>query len=106
MIRSIAVTWIVDEDTKVVAQVPLGRTLMEAALNASVPGILGECGGAMVCATCHVVVEISPAELEPPEAGENEMLEFADVPRREASRLSCQIRAAQHIDGIILRVPR
>lgn len=106
MTNSIKVTWIVDGDVHLSAQVPIGRTLMEAAVGAGVPGIRGECGGALACATCHVVVEHTPAELEEPERSELEMLEFADVPPRPASRLSCQLRALRALDGIVFRVPK
>ncbi|MBX3575450.1 MAG: 2Fe-2S iron-sulfur cluster binding domain-containing protein [Mesorhizobium sp.] len=106
MTQSITVTWIVGADTRIVVDVPVGQSLMEAALNAGVPGIRGECGGALACATCHVVVEHCPSVLEAGLSAEQEMLEFAEVPAREASRLSCQIRAGSDIDGIVVRVPQ
>ena len=75
-------------------------SVMEAAIKSMVPGIDADCGGACACATCHVYVE--PEWLE--RAGkrsdmEEDMLDFAfDV--REQSRLSCQIKVTDALDGL------
>lgn len=69
-----------------------GKSVMRIAVEASVPGILGECGGQAMCATCHVYV--SPADaghLSPIGEDEDEMLEATESPRTELSRLSCQL---------------
>lgn len=82
-----------------------GSTVMENAIKAGVPGIEAECGGACACATCHVYVdeEWSPAVGEP-QAMEEDMLDFAyDV--RPTSRLSCQIRVSDALDGLTVHVP-
>lgn len=79
---------------------------MEAALNAGVPGIRGECGGALACATCHVVVEHCPSVMEAGLSAEQEMLEFAEVPAREAGRLSCQQRAQLRLRHGRTRIPQ
>lgn len=105
MTETIAVTWIDVEGTRTTAEVPLGYSLMEAAVANDIKGVIGECGGALACATCHVVVEQSPATLPEKKPTEAEMLEFAEVPAEPCSRLSCQIRAVREIDGIVLRVP-
>jgi 2Fe-2S ferredoxin len=78
---------------------------MEAALANDVPDVLGECGGALACATCHVVVEYSAVPLDQMKQTEAEMLEFANAPPQPASRLSCQITATKELDGLVLRVP-
>lgn len=78
---------------------------MQAALAHAVPGVIGDCGGSLACATCHVVVEYSATDLSAKSRTEDEMLEFAEVPPQKGSRLSCQIRAARELDGLILRVP-
>ena len=82
-----------------------GRSVMEGAKRYTVPGIEGDCGGACACATCHVYVEGGWFEKLPPmEELEHEMLDFAfDV--RPNSRLSCQIRIDESMDGLIVRVP-
>ncbi len=67
-----------------------GQSVMNAAVQHGVSGIIGECGGELMCATCHVYV-LSPETGGPASEDEDEMLEFAACPRRENSRLSCQL---------------
>jgi 2Fe-2S ferredoxin len=82
-----------------------GMTVMEAARKELVPGIEAECGGACSCATCHVYVEETWREkVGPPSQMEEDMLDFAfDV--RESSRLSCQIKVSEELDGLVVSVP-
>ena len=86
--------------------VPAGMSVMQAALNHRVEGILGECGGSCMCATCHVYVEASFLSRIPP-VNENEkfMLSIAAEGPGENSRLSCQIKMTEELDGIIVRLP-
>jgi 2Fe-2S ferredoxin len=81
-------------------------TVMETAINSGVPGIEAECGGACACATCHVYVDEAWAEKTgEPEPMEEDMLDFAyDV--RPTSRLSCQIRVSEELDGLTVTVPK
>src|SRR5690606_4473731 len=82
-----------------------GTTLMEAAVDNNVEGIVAECGGACSCATCHVYVEPGGRErLSPPDAQEDGMLDCV-IDRRPNSRLSCQIQISDDLDGITVRVP-
>jgi len=80
-------------------------TVMEAARKELVPGIEAECGGACSCATCHVYVEETWREkVGPPSEMEEDMLDFAfDV--RPSSRLSCQIKVSEDLDGLVVTVP-
>ncbi|WP_185982781.1 2Fe-2S iron-sulfur cluster-binding protein [Aureimonas mangrovi] len=82
-----------------------GTTAMENAVRNDVPGIDADCGGACACATCHVYVdEAWRAALPAPSEMEEDMLDFAyDV--RAGSRLSCQIRVSEALDGLVLGVP-
>jgi 2Fe-2S ferredoxin len=82
-----------------------GSTVMENAIRNSVPGIEAECGGACACATCHVYVDDKWAEaVGAPEPMEEDMLDFAfDV--RPTSRLSCQIKVRDELDGLVVHVP-
>jgi ferredoxin, 2Fe-2S len=85
---------------------PPGITLMEAARQHDVQGVIARCGGACACATCHVYVD--PAwlpRLEPREEMEEAMLENAWEPR-ENSRLSCQIHITADLDGLQVTVPQ
>ena len=82
-----------------------GETAMEAALRSGVTGIVAECGGSCTCATCHVYVDeawlgkTGERSLE-----EDEQLDNAyDV--RPNSRLSCQIKMSDELDGIQVRTP-
>jgi ferredoxin, 2Fe-2S len=80
-------------------------TVMENAVRNGVPGIEAECGGACACATCHVYVaeEWRPAVGEP-EPMEEDMLDFA-YDLRPGSRLSCQIRVTDALDGLVVIIP-
>jgi 2Fe-2S ferredoxin len=86
--------------------VPAGMSVMQAALNHRVEGILGECGGNSMCATCHVYVDASFLERIPP-AKDNEkfMLSIAAEGPQSNSRLSCQIKMTEELDGIVVRLP-
>lgn len=106
MTNTIKVTWIAVDGSETTADVPVGHSLMEAAVANDVTGVIGDCGGSLACATCHVVVESAPVPLPEKSATEQDMLEFAEVPPEEGSRLSCQIKASAELDGIILRVPQ
>jgi ferredoxin, 2Fe-2S len=82
-----------------------GTTVMENAIRNGVRGIEAECGGACACATCHVYVDEAFKEIVgAPEPMEEDMLDFAyDV--RPTSRLSCQIRVRDELDGLTVTVP-
>ena len=85
---------------------PAGITLMEAARQQGIRGIVAQCGGACACATCHVYIEQSwLARLEPREEMEEFMLETAWEPR-DNSRLSCQIHVTADLDGLQVTVPQ
>lgn len=82
-----------------------GVTVMEAAKSALVAGIEAECGGACACATCHVYIDEAWVEKTGKAADmEEDMLDFAfDV--RETSRLSCQIKVTEELEGLVVEVP-
>ena len=82
-----------------------GSTVMETAIRNAVPGIEAECGGACACATCHVYVSDAWTEIVgKPSQMEEDMLDFAaDV--RPNSRLSCQIKVSEALDGLVVTTP-
>ena len=81
-----------------------GLSMMEAALEAGVEGILAECGGACCCATCHIILDDNWYQrLEGPGELEDGMLEGSEK-RCERSRLSCQIDVTEEMDGMVVRV--
>ena len=99
-------TWILQDGNAVTHEVPEGQSLMSVAVAKGVTGIIGECGGSLSCATCHVVVD--PAWFDRSgEVGtfEDQMLDVAEADRQPTSRLSCQIRMNADLDGIVLHVP-
>jgi 2Fe-2S ferredoxin len=98
-------TFITADGTRFDVEASNGSSVMENAIRNSVPGIVAECGGACACATCHVYVDESYAELVgKPSAMEEDMLDFAyDV--RPTSRLSCQITVKANLDGLVVHVP-
>jgi ferredoxin, 2Fe-2S len=99
-------TWILPDGRQIDADVPAGRNMMEAAVAANVPGVVGECGGSLSCATCHVSVDATfAAATGRPESFEDSMLDVTEADRTPTSRLSCQIIMTEALDGLILRVP-
>jgi 2Fe-2S ferredoxin len=87
-------------------EAPVGVSLMQVATGAGLAGIVAECGGSAMCATCHVWVDPAWAgRLPPPLPNELEMLECTAAERRPESRLSCQIRIDASLDGLRVRIP-
>ncbi len=83
-----------------------GMNLMEIAVEHDIDGILGECGGHCVCATCHCYIDESWAESVPARSSiEENMLECAADPVHANSRLSCQITVNDALDGLVVRLP-
>ena len=99
------IIYIEHDGTERAVDAEVGATVMETAIRNSVPGIVAECGGACSCATCHVHVDEAWSEkVGPPSPMEEDMLDFAfDV--RPTSRLSCQIKVTDDLDGLIVRTP-
>lgn len=82
-------------------------SIMRAAVVNGVPGILGECGGQAMCATCHVYVRDEYLEgLRNIGEDEEEMLECTAEPRDATrSRLGCQLKAGEDFEEIAVDVP-
>lgn len=79
---------------------------MEGAVQNGIDGILAECGGSCMCATCHVYVEEAClVRLNPIEEEEEEMLGSTAAERKANSRLSCQIRVTAELDGLVVNLP-
>jgi ferredoxin, 2Fe-2S len=99
------ITYIEHGGKKHTVDAPLGTTVMENAIRNGVPGIVAECGGACACATCHVHVDEAWKEkVGPPSPMEEDMLDFAfDV--KPTSRLSCQIKVTDELDGLVVHTP-
>ncbi len=99
------ITLVAHDGTRFDVDAENGSTVMENAIRNSVPGIEAECGGACACATCHVYVDEQWGDVVgAPAPMEEDMLDFAfDV--RPTSRLSCQIKVRNELDGLVVHVP-
>lgn len=83
-----------------------GDSLMETARANDIDGISAECGGEMMCATCHVYVDDGWMDrVGSASDDEREMLDFASCEVTGASRLCCQVKIASTLDGLIVRLP-
>ncbi|MCK9685670.1 2Fe-2S iron-sulfur cluster-binding protein [Scleromatobacter humisilvae] len=84
----------------------VGRSLMQAAVDHLVPGIVADCGGSCSCATCHGYVDTAWVDRVPPaDLGEQSMLECV-IDGAVNSRLTCQIKITPAMDGLIVRLPK
>lgn len=84
----------------------VGQSLMQAAVNNMIEGIVAQCGGNCSCATCHVYVDPAWANrLAPAGRDEKDLIECV-AELRENSRLSCQIPVTDELDGLIVRLPQ
>lgn len=101
-----SVTYVEPGGARRTVDVPEGENAMRGALNKMVRGIVGECGGALACATCHVYVDDAwAARVGPPSEMEAQMLESAYCEAKPNSRLSCQITMSAALDGLVLHIP-
>ena len=99
------ITYIEFDGTSHTVEVKNGQTVMEGAVKNSVPGILAECGGACACATCQVYIEEAWRDVTGARTPiEEAMLEVAPNTAPN-SRLSCQVRVSDEIDGLVVRMP-
>lgn len=99
------ITFIQHDGTRHEVDAVAGSSVMEAAVRNGVPGIEADCGGACACATCHVYVEEAWRDkLDEKATMEESMLDFAENVEA-GSRLSCQIKVTDAMDGLVVRVP-
>ena len=100
------ITYIEHNGTRHEVEVSPGMTVMEGARDNGIPGIDADCGGACACATCHVYVDPAWIEQLPPkDPMEQDMLDFAYEPDPVHSRLTCQIKVTEGLDGLVVRMP-
>jgi 2Fe-2S ferredoxin len=100
------ITFILPDGSEHGLEAPEGVSLMHVASGAGLPGILAECGGSAMCATCHVYVDPPWTDRLPaPLGNELEMLECTATERTPHSRLSCQIRITADLQGLVVTIP-
>jgi 2Fe-2S ferredoxin len=99
------ITYIEFDGAEHTVEVKNGLSVMEGAVRNNIPGIDADCGGACACATCHVYVDEAWREkVGGPSAMEESMLDFAENVEPN-SRLSCQIKVTDALDGLVVRMP-
>lgn len=100
------VTFVLPDGSERTLSVAGGTSVMLAAVDNDLPGIVGECGGCASCATCHVWVDDAwIGRLPPADAVEDDLLGFSEAERRPTSRLGCQIELTDALDGLRVRIP-
>lgn len=101
-----AITYVEPDGTRNTVEVPDSTSVMRGAVDNGVEGIVAECGGCCMCATCHVYL---PEEYWPifgePAGDELAMLEETAAERKDISRLSCQLRVTADADGVEVYIP-
>ncbi|MBX5453332.1 MAG: 2Fe-2S iron-sulfur cluster binding domain-containing protein [Acidobacteriia bacterium] len=102
----VKITYVHTDGTRETVDAVAGNSVMQTALANGIEGIVAECGGSCMCATCHVYVE--PAQLAllpPPHPAEDEMLDTTAAERLPNSRLSCQITVTPELEGLVVYLP-
>jgi 2Fe-2S ferredoxin len=101
----VKITFIDTAGTARTVEGEVGSTVMETAIKNVVPGIEAECGGACACSTCHVYIDDAwRQKVGEPSPMEEDMLDFA-YEVQPSSRLSCQIKVSEELDGLTVRTP-
>jgi 2Fe-2S ferredoxin len=101
-----SVTYVRHGGDDITIDVPLGQSVMQAAVEHGIDGIVAECGGSCMCATCHIYVAEDQLALTPPmNPAEDAMLEGTASERRPNSRLSCQLVMTPKMEGLIVKLP-
>ena len=100
------ITYIEYSGKEHIVEVANGLTVMEGARDNGIPGIEADCGGACACSTCHVYIDSGWIEKVPvKDAMEEDMLDFAYEPDPARSRLTCQLKVTDTLDGLIVQMP-
>jgi ferredoxin, 2Fe-2S len=99
------ITFIEHDGTSHTVEGEIGSTVMETAMRNDIGAIVAECGGSCTCATCLVHVDDKWSEIVgPPSSEEEDMLDMA-FEVKPTSRLACQIKVSEELDGLIVHTP-
>ena len=99
------ITFIQHDGEQQTLEVEKGLSVMNAAVDNLVEGIDADCGGECNCATCHVYVDDAWAEKVGPTNEAEEAIMSLNPERKETSRLSCQIKLTEELDGVVVHIP-
>ena len=101
-----SITYIHLDGRRDVVDVANGTNVMRAAVMNGIDGIIGECGGSAMCATCHVYVDDTFLGALPARSpSEDEMLTCTASPRMPNSRLGCQLRMSAELPVLVVTIP-
>ncbi|MGI4978105.1 MAG: 2Fe-2S iron-sulfur cluster-binding protein [Janthinobacterium lividum] len=101
-----SLTFVSPDGSKQVVDARPGVSVMQAAINEGIDGIVAECGGNAMCATCHVYVDPAwEAKVPAIKQDEEDMLDSTASERKPNSRLSCQIDMSPELDGLVVHLP-
>ena len=85
---------------------PIGKSVMNICRDYGFSEVIAECGGAALCATCHVYVDESQYDMfAKPNEIENQLLEFVASEKKATSRLSCQLLITENCDNLRIYFP-
>ena len=99
------ITFVQPDGTRQTFEAPSGSTTMDVARRHGVRGLRGECGGEVLCSTCHCYIDEAWLHRSPsPAKRESELIDFVWQPR-QTSRLSCQLVLTEDLDGLVVHVP-
>lgn len=100
------ITYMAADGAEIEVEAAEGDSVMQAAVANDVDGIIGECGGSMMCATCHCYVdEAWVGKTGAQNDGESDLLDCAASEVKPTSRLSCQIKMREDLDGLVIHLP-
>lgn len=100
----VEIKFVYPDDTVVIAKASIGLSVLEVARQYKVP-IEAACGGALSCATCHVILDSAFYEaIDKPTEDEENMLDLA-YGLTPTSRLCCQIIVTRDMQGLTVRLP-
>ncbi len=101
-----AITYVSTDGDREEVELAAGTTLKDGAIENGIDGIVAECGGNAMCATCHVYVDEAWMDKLPERSEvEDELLDSTACERTETSRLSCQIRITAELDQLVVHLP-
>lgn len=101
-----SITYVHPDGAREDVEVPVGASVMQGAVSNGIEGIVAECGGNAMCATCHVFVdEDQIGLLRPISEEEDALLDGTAAERQPTSRLSCQIQMTPELDGLVVHLP-
>jgi len=99
------ITFIQSTGEQTTVDVPAGESVMRAAVSHGIRGIAADCGGCLSCATCHVYIRDGWAQRLPPPAEDEKIMLESALGLEETSRLSCQIKVTDALDGLVVGIP-